>query len=76
MDIRNLIIVGLVAIIAGLVVTFLLVNGIVKLPGETKSATGMLKYTTAGEVTNATTGISGGVEKVGSILEEIDRSLS
>ncbi|MBI2083995.1 MAG: hypothetical protein HYT70_00015 [Candidatus Aenigmarchaeota archaeon] len=64
---KNLIIVGLVVVIAALVV-FMIANGIITLPGGSK-------YKTGEEVTNATVGIGSGVENVGSTLEEIDRSL-
>lgn len=65
---KNLMIIGLVAIIVALVVAFLLMNGIVKLPESSK-------YKSSDEVTGATVDIGSGVEKVGSTLEEIDRSL-
>lgn len=65
---KNLIIVGLVAVLVALVVAFLFVNGIIKLPESSK-------YKSSEEVTGATVDIGSGVEKVGSTLEEIDRSL-
>ena len=65
---KNLIIVGLVAVIAALVVAFLFVNGIIKLPESSK-------YKSSEEVTGATVDIGSGVEKVGSTLEEIERGL-
>lgn len=65
---QNFIIIGLVAVIVALVVAFLLANGIVKLPESSK-------YKSSEEVTGATVDIGSGVEKVGSTLEEIDRSL-
>ena len=63
-----MIIVGLVAVIVALVVAFLFVNNIVKLPEGSK-------YKSTEEVSGATVDIGSGVEKVGSTLEEIDRSL-
>lgn len=60
-------IIGLVVIVA-LVVAFLFVNGIVKLPESSK-------YKSSEEVSGATVNIGSGVEQVGSTLEEIDRSL-
>lgn len=65
---KNLMIIGLVVVIVALVVAFLFVNGVVKLPEGSK-------YKSSEEVTGATVDIGSGVEKVGSTLEEIDRSL-
>lgn len=65
---KNLVIVGLVAVIVALAVAFLFVNDIIKLPEGSK-------YKSSEEVTGATVDIGSGVEKVGSTLEEIDRSL-
>lgn len=65
---KNLVVVGLVAVIAALVVAFLFANGVVKLPESSK-------YKSSEEVTGATVDIGSGVERVGSTLEEIDRSL-
>ena len=65
---KNLVIIGLVVIIIGLVVAFLFTNGIIKLPGGSK-------YKSAEEVSGATVNIGSGVERVGSTLEEIDRTL-
>lgn len=65
---KNLIIIGLVAVIVALVVAFLFFNDIIKLPEGSK-------YKSSEEVTGATVDIGSGVEKVGSTLEEIDRSL-
>lgn len=65
---KNLVIAGLIAVIAALVVAFLFVNGIVSLPESSK-------YKSSEEVTGATVDIGSGVERVGSTLEEIDRTL-
>lgn len=65
---KNLVIAGLAAVVVALVVAFLFTNGIVKLPESSK-------YKSSEEVTGATVDIGSGVEKVGSTLEEIDRSL-
>lgn len=65
---KNLIIIGFVAVIVALVAAFLFVNDIVKLPESSK-------YKSSEDVTGATVDIGSGVEKVGSTLEEIDRSL-
>jgi cell division protein YceG involved in septum cleavage len=65
---KNLIIIGLAAMVVALVVAFLFVNGVVKLPEGSK-------YKSSEEVSGATVDIGSGVEKVGSTLEEIDRSL-
>jgi len=65
---KNLLIIGLVVVIVALVLAFLFVNGIVKLPESSK-------YKSSEEVTGATVDIGSGVEKVGSTLEEIDRTL-
>lgn len=65
---KNLVIVGLVAVIVALVVAFLFVNGIIKTGGGSK-------FKNTEEVSSATVDIGSGVEKVGSTLEEIDRSL-
>lgn len=67
MDTKILVIFGLVVVIVALVMAFLFVN-VIKLPAP-------LKYKSAEEVTSATVEIGSGVEKVGSTLEEIDRSL-
>ena len=65
---KNLIIAGLVAVIAALIVAFLFANGIVKLPESSK-------FKSTEEVSGATVDIGSGVENIGSTLEEIDRSL-
>ena len=65
---KNLMIVGLVAVIVALTAAFLFSNGIIKLPESSK-------YKSSEEVTGATVDIGSGVENVGSTLEEIDRSL-
>ncbi len=65
---KNLVIIGLVAVIVALVVAFLFVSDIVKLSTSSR-------YKSSEEVTGATVDIGSGVERVGSTLEEIDRSL-
>lgn len=65
---KNLIIIVLVGVIVVLVAAFLFFNGIVKLPQSSK-------FKSSEEVTGATVDIGTGVEKVGSTLEEIDRTL-
>lgn len=64
-----MVIIGLVVIIVGLIVAFLFINDIVSLPKSSK-------YKSGEEATGATVGIGTGVEKIGSILEEIDEKLT
>lgn len=68
MDKKNLIIMGLAMVIVALVVAFVFVNGIVKLPTSSK-------YKNSEEVSSATVDIGNNVEKVGSTLEEINNIL-
>ena len=67
MDSKNLIVIGLLAMITILVVAFLFTNGTINLSSP--------KFKNAGQVSDATIGIGNGVEKVGSTLEDIDKSL-
>ncbi len=68
MEKKNLMIIGLVGVIVVLVIAFLFSTGIIKLPSGSK-------YKSSEEVTGATVNIGTGVERVGSTLEEIDRTL-
>ncbi len=65
---KNLIIIGLVAVIIALVVAFAFSNEFVNLPESSK-------YKSTEEVSGATVDIGSGVENVGSTLEDIDNAL-
>lgn len=66
---KNLIIIGLVVVIIGLVVAMLYFKGGLIKGTETS------KYKTSDDVTEATVDIGSGVENIGSTLEEIDNTL-
>ena len=67
MDSKNLIVIGLLAMVVILVVAFLFMNGTINLSSS--------KLKNAEQVSSATIGIGNGVEKVGSTLEDIDKTL-
>ncbi len=68
METKNLVIIGLVVVVAALIVAFLFTSGVIKLPTASK-------YKSSEEAAGATADIGSGIEKIGSTLEEIDKKL-